>query len=51
MSKEKRKKTKMLQFRVMPKDFELFEDVAKRKKISKTELFDLFLELIKKEKI
>ena len=51
MQQEKRKKTKMLQFRVIPKDFELFEAMARKKNLSKTELFELFLDLIKKEKV
>ena len=51
MSKEKRKKSKMLQFRVIPEDFKVFEETAKNKNLSKTELFELFLELLKEEKI
>jgi hypothetical protein len=50
-SKEKRLKTKFIQIRVTPKDYEIYSEYAKKKKISKTELFNLFMELIKKEKI
>lgn len=51
MKEEKRIKTKMLQFRVTPKNFELYEKMAEKKKKSKTELFELFLEMIEKNKI
>ena len=51
MQQEKRRKTKMLQFRVTPKNFKAYEEMAIKKKITKTELFELFLELIKSNKI
>jgi hypothetical protein len=51
MRQEKRKKTKMLQFRVIPEDFKTYEEMAIKKKLTKTELFELFLELIKSDKI
>ena len=51
MAKEKRKKTKMLQFRVTPEDYKLFEAMAKEKDKTKTELFDMFLELIKDSRV
>jgi hypothetical protein len=51
MQKEKRKKTKMLQFRVTPENFKCFEEMAMKKNLSKTELFGIFLELIKSNKI
>jgi len=51
MAIEKRKKTKMLQFRVTPKDFDIYEEYAKEKGISKTELFSLFLKMLKDKKI
>jgi len=51
MKKEKRLKTRVVQVRLTPSDFELYEATAKKKNLSKTELFELFLEMIKKEKI
>jgi len=51
MAKEKRKKTKMLQFRVTPEDYKLFEAMAKEKDKTKTELFDMFLGLIKDSRV
>ena len=51
MQQEKRKKTKMLQFRVTPENFKTYEKMALKKKLTKTKLYELFLELIKNNKI
>ena len=51
MKKEKRLKTRVVQVRLTQSDFELYEITAKKNNLSKTELFELFLEMIKKEKI
>jgi hypothetical protein len=51
MKKEKRLKTKTVQVRVTPSDYKLYDEYAKKKNISKTELFELFLRLLKEEKI
>ncbi len=51
MKVEKRKKTKMLQFRVTPDDYKVFDDKSKQLNKSKTELFTYFLEMLKKGKL
>ena len=51
MKREKRLKTKMLQFRVTPEDFKVFESKALDSNKTKTELFKMFLEMIKEKKI
>jgi len=51
MKKEKRLKTKVVQVRVTPRDFDIYEEYAKEKDISKTELFSLFLKMLKDKKI
>jgi hypothetical protein len=48
---DKRLKTKMIQIRVTPENNKIFDDYAKKHKISKTELFMRFLEMIKEKKI
>ncbi len=51
MAKEKRLKIKVVQVRVIPSDFDIYSEYAKEKNISKTELFDKFLKMIKERKI
>jgi len=51
MEKEKRRKTKMIQFRVTPENFRMYEEYSKELNLSKTELFEKFLEQLKKKLI
>jgi len=51
MAKEKRLKTKVVQVRVTPNDYEVYSAYAEKNNISKTELFEKFLQMIKEEKI
>jgi hypothetical protein len=51
MPKEKRKKIKVVQVRVTPSNFKLYEEYANKKQISKTKLFELFLLMLKEDKI
>jgi len=49
MKKEKRLKTKVIQIRVTPEKYKIYDDYAKEKCLTKTELFDIFLEQIEKK--
>jgi len=51
MPKEKRLKTKTIQVRVTPKNYKLYDEYAKSKQITKTELFEIFLKLLEDKKI
>ena len=47
----KRLKTKVIQIRVTPENYKIFDDHAKKSNISKTELFEKFIQTIKEKKI
>ena len=47
MKKEKRLKTKIVYLRVTPDDFKFYSDYAKKKGLTKTKLFDMFLTELK----
>ena len=51
MRSEKRLKTKVVQIRVTPEKYKIYDDYAKKQGISKTELFDKFLEQLEKNLI
>jgi hypothetical protein len=52
MEKEKRKKTKMIQIRVTPENYKIYDNYASSKNLSKTKLFEKILEeIIKKDLI
>jgi len=51
MTKEKRLKTKVIQVRVTPSDYDIYNEYAKKNNISKTKLFEKFLQMIKEERI
>jgi hypothetical protein len=46
---DKRRKTKSVQFRLTPEDYKLFDDYAKKHKVSKIELFMKIIKKIKEE--
>ena len=51
MKKEKRLKTKVVQVRLTPSDYEIYELFARKNNMSKTKLFEKFLQMIKEDKV